>query len=205
MPRRPDLPPLTKEGLDPDPIVQFNRWHTEAAKEVPLAEAMTLATADADGFPDARMVLLKGVDAEGFRFHSNRDSIKGTQLRENPRAALVVYWREMDRQVRVRGAVEQLSDAESDEYFQTRPRERRLSAWASVQSSPLADRSELERRWAEVDDRFPGEVPRPPNWGGYLVRPQRVEFWQGVPERLHDRIVYVAAGAGAWTITRLSP
>lgn len=204
-PRRPDMPPLRREELDPDPIRQFRAWAEVAEREVPLPEAMTLATVDADGAPDARMVLLKGVDDEGFRFYTNGRSVKGAQLDAAPRAALVIYWREQDRQVRVRGAVERLGEGESDRYFASRPRDSQLGAWASEQSRPLADRDELDRRLADVERRYEGAgVERPPHWGGYLVRPEAIEFWQGQVGRLHDRFRYAREGEG-WRIERLSP
>ena len=207
MPRRPDMAPLRRGDLDPDPIAQFSAWFETAAAEAPLAEAMTLATVDADGAPDARMVLLKGWDERGFRFFSNRESSKGAQLAAAPRAALILYWRELDRQVRIRGPVEQLGEAESDEYFSSRPRESQLGAWASPQSRPLGDREELGARLHEVEERFgdEGNVGRPPHWGGYLVRPDLIEFWQGQVGRLHDRFVYRRAGDGGWAIERLAP
>jgi pyridoxamine 5'-phosphate oxidase len=201
------MDPLRREDLDPDPIAQFSAWYEAAAAEAPLTEAMTLATVDADGAPDARMVLLKGWDDRGFRFFTNRDSAKGGQLAASPRAALILYWRELDRQVRVRGEVEELGAEESDSYFASRPRESQLGAWASPQSRPLADRDELDARLAEVEDRF-GErsaVERPPHWGGYLVRPSSIEFWQGQVGRLHDRFVYRPAADGGWSIERLAP
>ena len=207
MPRRPDMAPLRRQDLDPDPIAQFGAWFEAAAAEAPLTEAMTLATVDADGAPDARMVLLKGWDERGFRFFSNRESVKGGQLEARPRAALILYWRELDRQVRIRGEVEHLGDAESDEYFATRPRESQLGAWASPQSRPLADRDELDARLAELEARWEEEtaIERPPHWGGYLVRPASIEFWQGQVGRLHDRFVYRPAVGGGWSIERLAP
>ena len=205
MPRRPDMPPLRRADLDPDPIAQFGAWFADAEREAPLAEAIALATADEAGAPDARMVLLKGYDERGFRFFTNEDSIKGRQLELRPRAALIAYWRELDRQVRVRGGVERLSAEESDAYFANRPRDSQLGAWASPQSQPLADREELDRRVAELSDRFgAGEVPRPEHWGGYLVAPLEIEFWQGQVGRLHDRFLYLRDGAG-WRIERLAP
>lgn len=205
MPRRPDIPPLSRADLAADPIAQFGTWFERASEQAPLAEAMTLATVDADGSPDARMVLLKGYDERGFRFFTNRNSVKGRQLAGRPDAALILYWRELDRQVRVRGRVEELDEAESDEYFATRPRSSQLGAWASPQSEPLADRAELDSHLEDVERRFgEGEVSRPPHWGGYLVRPSRIEFWQGQVGRLHDRFVYVREGDG-WRIERLAP
>lgn len=199
------MPPLQRSDLDPDPIAQFESWFALARKEAPLAEAITLASADDAGAPDARMVLLKGVDERGFRFFTNENSSKGRQLERRPRAALIAYWRELDRQVRVRGQVERLSAEESDEYFASRPRESQLGAWASPQSEPLADREALDAELAAVEERFEGgEVPRPEHWGGYLVAPLEIEFWQGQVGRLHDRFLYRRDGAG-WRIERLAP
>ena len=204
MPRRPDMPPLRRAALDPDPFAQFSEWLALAERELPLPEAMTLATVGGDGAPDARVVLLKGHDADGFRFFTNYDSVKGAQL-ESGRAALVLYWRELDRQVRARGAVERLPDADSDAYFATRERDSRIGAWASPQSRPIESRAELDRRVREVEERFEGaDVPRPPHWGGYLLRPMAIEFWQGQVGRLHDRFRYLRDGGG-WRIDRLAP
>ena len=199
------MPPLDRAMLAPNPIAQFAAWWELAEREVPLCDAMTLATVDAEGAPDARMVLLKGFGADGFRFFTNRESAKAEQVAAAERAALVIYWREVDRQVRVRGTVEPLSDAESDAYFATRPRESQLGAWASPQSRPLRDRAELDALLKEVTERF-GEdnVPRPPHWGGYLVRHEEVEFWQGQVARMHDRFRYTREGEG-WRIERLGP
>ena len=199
------MPALSREDLDPDPIAQFRRWYAAAEREAALPEAIALATIGEDGLPDARMVLLKGVDDRGFRFFTNRESVKGAQLEAAPGAALIAYWRELDRQVRARGAVERLSDAESDAYFASRPRDSQLGAWASPQSTPLQSRAELDRRLAEAEDRFDdGEVERPPHWGGYLLRPLAIEFWQGQVARLHDRFRYSRDGE-AWLIERLAP
>jgi pyridoxamine 5'-phosphate oxidase len=204
-PRRPDTPPLRREDLLEDPIAQFATWFERAERDVALAEAMTLATSDRDGVPDARMVLLKGFGADGFRFFSNYDSAKARQLEAAPAAALVVYWRELDRQVRARGAVERLSGPDSDAYFASRPRDAQIGAWASPQSAPLVSREELDERFGKAEARFEGdEVPRPPFWGGYLLRPQLVEFWQGQAHRLHDRFRYTRGGEG-WRIERLAP
>ena len=205
MPRRPDMPALDRGDLDLDPIVQFSAWFDYARREVELPEAMTLATVDAGGAPDARMVLLKGVDERGFRLFTNRDSNKAMQIAASPRAALVVYWRELDRQVRVRGPISELADEESDAYFASRPRDSQLGAWASPQSRPIASRTELDQHLDEVEARFADrEVPRPPYWGGYLVEPEEVEFWQGRIGRLHDRFRYTRERS-EWRIERLAP
>jgi pyridoxamine 5'-phosphate oxidase len=205
MPRRPDLPPLRRSDLRDDPAEQFAAWYEQARKEVPLPEAMALATVDADGQPDARMVLLKGFDRDGIRFFTNYESAKGAQLESGAGAALVVYWRELDRQVRVRGTVERLAPAESDAYFATRSRDSQLGAWASPQSQALESREELDDRVREAEARFgQGEVRRPAHWGGYLVRPRTIEFWQGQVGRLHDRFRYARGGDG-WAIERLAP
>lgn len=204
-PRRPDIPSLRREALADGPFEQFSAWYRDAEREVPLPEAMTLATVDADGIPDARMVLLKGHGPDGFRFFTNRASEKGRQLAARPRAALVVYWRELDRQVRARGPVQPLSDQESDAYFATRPRDSQLGAWASPQSERIESREALDRRFAELAGEYRDRaVPRPSRWGGYLVVPETIEFWQGQVGRLHDRFRYTREGP-AWRIDRLAP
>lgn len=204
-PRRPENEPLRRELLADDPIEQFGAWFEEAEAVVPLAEAMTLATVDADGAPDARMVLLKGFGSDGFRFHTNYGSAKGGQLEGSGRAALILYWRELDRQVRGRGTVRRLSEEDSDAYFATRPRDSQLAAWASPQSEPIADHDQLERRLSEVEERFAGaEVPRPEFWGGFILQPEVIEFWQGGSGRLHDRFRYLRQ-AGGWKLERLAP
>jgi pyridoxamine 5'-phosphate oxidase len=199
------MPPLHREALATDPIEQFREWFEQAEREVPLAHDMTLATVDADGAPDARMVLLKGFGSEGFRFFTNLESAKARQVRAVPHAALVVYWRELDRQVRVRGSVEELPEGESDEYFASRPRDSQIGAWASPQSRALPDRASLDARAWEAEKTFgEGGVPRPPFWGGFLVVPREVEFWQGQAARLHDRFRYRRTDAG-WGLERLAP
>jgi pyridoxamine 5'-phosphate oxidase len=199
------MPPLELDGLAPDPIEQFREWWQRAERDVPLPEAMTLATVDEEGVPDARMVLLKGFGPDGFRFFTNYESAKGVELAASPRGALVIYWRELDRQVRVRGAVERLPAEDSDAYFASRPRDSRIAAAASPQSRAI-ERVELDRRYDELDAELGGaEVPRPDYWGGYLLRPDAIEFWQGRESRMHDRFRYTLEAGGGWTIERLAP
>lgn len=200
-------PPLRESEVDADPIRQFRRWFDDAlAAGVPEANAMTLATATADGYPSARIVLLKDLNDAGFAFFTNYDGRKARELAANPRAALVFYWGGLERQVRVEGTVEQVTAAESDAYFRTRPLGSQLGARASPQSAVLPDRETLERRVAELEKEFAGrEIPRPSNWGGYRVRPEAVEFWQGRPSRLHDRLLYRRQPGGGWRIVRLAP
>lgn len=203
-PRRPDSPPLDREHLADEPLEQFAEWFEEARAVVPLAEAMTLATVDAECSPDARMVLLKGFGPRGFRFFTNYDSAKGKQLAANPRAAVVLYWRELDRQVRISGSVERLSPEESDTYFASRPRDSQIAAAISPQSMPI-EREELDRRYVELAlDLGESSPDRPEHWGGYLLRPDLIEFWQGRDSRMHDRFVYTRQAAG-WGIERLAP
>ncbi|MGH3022895.1 MAG: pyridoxamine 5'-phosphate oxidase [Gaiellaceae bacterium] len=192
--------------LLPDPFAQFDRWFEEArAAGVAMPEAMTLATADSEGRPSARTVLLKRADADGFRFFSNVESRKGRELADNPRAALVFHWaQEPRRQVTVAGGVELLPRAESEAYFRTRPPGSRLGAWASRQSTVVPDRETLERAFAEAEAEHGDDPPLPPWWGGYLLRPERFEFWQNRPNRLHDRFRYTRAG-DSWRLERLAP
>jgi pyridoxamine 5'-phosphate oxidase len=199
--------PLREEEVDPDPIRQFRVW-LEAAEKAGLREpnAMTLATCSSEGQPSARMVLLRGLDENGFAFFTGYDSRKAGELTANPRAALVFWWPALERQVRVEGSVERTSAEESDAYFRTRPRGSQLGAWASKQSEVLAGRNMLEERMSELEQTYAdGEVPRPPFWGGFRVRPVVIEFWQGQPNRLHDRIRYRRIEGGGWRIERLSP
>lgn len=190
-----------------DPVPLFERWFAEAQSlATPNPNAMTLATVDAAGWPSARIVLLRGFDARGAVFYTNRQSAKGRSIAATGRAALLFHWDELDRQIRIEGEVHEVSDAESDAYFAARPRDSRLNAWASSQSEPVASRAELERRAAEFEARYAGvEVPRPPHWGGYRVALDRLEFWQGHRFRLHDRALYVRSPDGTYRSFRLCP
>jgi pyridoxamine 5'-phosphate oxidase len=193
--------------LSPDPHAQFDTWFEEAVTAgVPDPEQMALATATLDAVPSVRMVLLKGHDQCGFVFYTNRTSRKGVELLANPRAAGVLHWKPLERQVRVEGAVTELSPDESAAYFASRPRESQVGAWASPQSQPIADRDELERSVARIEERFTseGEVPLPPFWGGFRIAATTIEFWQGRPGRLHDRVQYVF-GPHGWERRRLAP
>lgn len=197
---------LLEEHADPDPHKQFLTWMREAL-ECGVAEptAMALATASRDGVPSARFVLLKGVDDRGFVFYTNYESRKARELDSNPRASLLFYWAEMERQVRIAGVVERLSREESERYFANRPRGSQLGAWASQQSSRVPSREALEQAWAEAEQRFDGvAVPCPPFWGGYRVVAVEMEFWQGRPDRMHDRLLYRRADSG-WALSRLAP
>jgi pyridoxamine 5'-phosphate oxidase len=220
---------LERRALAPDPLAQFQYWFNQAAatqsgsrwRKIGIAlfklwqailghapadvNAMVLATATATGQPSARTVLLKGVDSRGFIFFTNYDSRKGQELAGNPKAALTFYWPELERQVCVAGAVTKLPVAESEAYFQSRPRGSQLGAWASNQSSVVEARQVLDEKWREVAARFPLQVPLPPNWGGFVLSPTRLEFWQGRASRLHDRFCYTKQNDGTWQIERLSP
>jgi pyridoxamine 5'-phosphate oxidase len=221
---------LRRTDLEAEPIAQFKKWFDQASgartsgrvrklciklyKRLLMASgaeamdltAMTLATADKQGRPSARVVLLKGVDQRGFVFYTNYDSRKGQELAQNQQSALVFYWPEQERQVCVAGEVSKLPPAESDAYFQSRPQGSRIAAWASQQSAVIRDRAALEARWKRFEAQYAGqEVPRPAFWGGYLLSPARMEFWQGRPNRLHDRFRYARQADGAWRIERLSP
>jgi pyridoxamine 5'-phosphate oxidase len=225
-----NLAGLRRSDLDADPVVQFGRWFEQAAgarasgklrgaairiyksllglgsAERIDVNAATLATADKDGRPSARIVLLKGTDARGFIFFTNYDSRKGRELVENPNASMVFYWPDQERQVCVAGQATKIPRSESETYFKSRPRGSRLAAWASRQSEVIANREVLEKQWQELQAKYPGDdVPMPPNWGGFVLAPSRIEFWQGRPSRLHDRFRYSKQADGNWLIERLSP
>ena len=190
-----------------DPWGLATSWMAEADKSEPRdPNAMALATADADGLPDVRMVLLKGFDPQGFVFYSNIESAKGLELATNPQAAIVLYWKSLNRQIRARGPVSFVSEAEADAYYDSRHPQSRLGAWASAQSRPLGSRAELEERVAAFGEKFKdGHIPRPPYWRGYRIKPITMEFWQDRPSRLHDRIVFRFGPDGTWTKQRLNP
>jgi pyridoxamine 5'-phosphate oxidase len=200
---------LTEESVANNPFTQFSTWLEEAIQAgVPEPTAMILSTADAAGVPSARVVLLKGLEEDVFRFYTNYRSHKGRDLAENPAVALTFFWPELERQVRVEGQVEKSSGPQSDAYYQSRPLGSQIGAWASEQSQPVADRQELEKTQATYEQRFAGQtqIPRPDHWGGYQVTPKLIEFWQGRPNRLHDRIVYTRRPEQAdWQIGRLAP
>lgn len=197
---------LNETAAAADPIAQFALWYEEAcAVEKPLPHAVALATSSADGQPSVRMVLLKSFDAAGFVFFSNYLSRKGRELEANDRASLLFYWGMLERQVRIEGRVTKLSARDSDDYFRTRPRGSQLSACASPQSEVVPDRAALEARYAAAAQKFGGEVERPAYWGGYRLVPGAIEFWQGRPDRLHDRLLYRGAADGRWHIERLAP
>jgi pyridoxamine 5'-phosphate oxidase len=198
--------PLREADVDADPLAQLERWLTEATDAgAPMPEAIALATATPDGLPSARMVLLKGFDERGFVFYTGYGSRKGRELADNPRAALLAYWHELGRQVRIEGTVEALAREDSERYFAGRPRGSQLAAWASEQSRPVPGREHLEQRFEEARARFAGgEVPLPAAWGGYRLRPESIELWQHRADRLHDRLRYRRAGEG-WVLERLAP
>jgi pyridoxamine 5'-phosphate oxidase len=220
---------LDRAGLDANPIAQFESWFRDATgdqaqsrwRKIGIAlyklwsavlnhrpadiNAMTLATVDQSGKPSTRTVLLKSVDERGFIFFTNYDSRKGRELAENPNAALTFFWSDLERQVCVAGMVTKLPVAESENYFKSRPRGSRLAAWASEQSQPVPDRAALEAKWRELEKKYPNDIPLPPDWGGYILKPERIEFWQGRPSRLHDRFSYTRQADGSWKLERLAP
>jgi pyridoxamine 5'-phosphate oxidase len=198
---------LHESDADPDPVKQFCKWFDEAlAADLYEPNAMTLATATHDGRPSARVVLLKGYDKEGFIFYTNYEGRKAQELDENPYCALVFYWGELERQVRIEGRTSRVSEEDSDAYYESRPRGSRLGAWTSAQSRPVEDRNTLEKRLRDLEAKYEGrEIPRPSFWGGYRVEPEAIEFWQGRENRLHDRLLYRLSDSGGWRIERLQP
>jgi pyridoxamine 5'-phosphate oxidase len=201
------LQSLLESAVATNPIEQFTRWWDEAIKSnIDEVNAMTLATASANGIPSARIVLLKGYDQNGFVFFTNYSSSKGRQLDENPHAALVFFWKELERQVRIEGIIEKIAANDSDEYFHSRPVGSQIGAWASPQSTVIANREVIEQRVNNYQQQFSsGPIPRPEHWGGYLLKPHSLEFWQGRSSRLHDRILYTFLPNNSWQITRLAP
>ncbi|BAZ52450.1 pyridoxal 5'-phosphate synthase [Nostoc sp. NIES-4103] len=198
---------LSETEINSNPFIQFKKWFDQALKaQLPEPNAMTLATAMPDGKPSARMVLLKDFDERGFVFFTNYNSRKGQELAENPQASLVFWWAELERQVRISGHVEKVSEIESDQYFESRPAKSRLGAWVSNQSEVIESREVLEQRMQEFQSKYENqEIPRPPHWGGLRVIPAEIEFWQGRSSRLHDRLLYTHSIDGSWKIERLSP
>lgn len=198
---------LDEKDVSPDPLNQFEKWWQEVLdSKIDEPNAMTLATSDTKGIPSARIVLLKGIEDGGFIFYTNYESQKGTELKANPNACLVFFWKELERQVRIQGIVEKTSATASNEYYNSRPEGSRIGAWASPQSSVIKSREVLEENVTAVQKRFSGTtIERPEHWGGYTVKPFLIEFWQGRPSRLHDRIQYTKEANGNWKIERLAP
>ena len=201
------LQQLNRDDVSENAMHQFDHWWQDALNsKIEEVNAMTLATASVDGLPAARIVLLKGFHADGFQFYTNYESFKGRQLSENPRACLVFFWKELERQIRITGLVEKLGEKESEEYFRTRPEGSRIGAWASPQSTVIESNDWLIQQANNFEKKFSdSEIPKPPHWGGFLVRPVTIEFWQGRPNRLHDRLLYTLQGNGQWIIERLAP
>jgi pyridoxamine 5'-phosphate oxidase len=199
------LQTLLEADMATDPFMQFGKWWEEAINSsIDEVNAMTLATADKNNMPSARIVLLKGYDKNGFVFFTNYQSHKGEQLLQNPNACLVFFWKELERQIRITGKVEKISSEESDAYFTSRPAGSRIGAWASPQSSVIANRTVIEEKTKALEQQFGDNIPRPPHWGGYIVKPIQIEFWQGRASRLHDRMQYTLQ-KGSWVIERLAP
>ena len=197
---------LDEKDVDANPVQQFLRWWNEAVEsKVEEVNAMTLATSTKNGKPSARIVLLKGFDERGFTFFTNYQSHKGKEILENPFAALIFFWKEIERQVRIEGAVEKVSAEESDAYFFSRPEGSRIGAWASPQSNIITNRKLLENNVEKISLQFKNSIPRPPHWGGYRVMPELIEFWQGRSNRLHDRLQYTKTFNGSWKVDRLAP
>jgi pyridoxamine 5'-phosphate oxidase len=217
---------LRRADLDANPMAQFNSWFAQASaggrwRKIGIAlfklwhailghspadvNAMALATVDKSGRPSTRTVLLKGMDERGFIFFTNYDSRKGLELAENPNAAMTFYWPDLERQICVAGSVVKIPREESEAYFKSRPRGSRLATWASNQRDVVADRAALDAKWNAMAAKFPGDVPLPPNWGGYVLKPERIEFWQGRPSRLHDRFCYTRQPDNSWKLERLAP
>jgi pyridoxamine 5'-phosphate oxidase len=197
---------LDEKDVARDPVVQFARWFQEALNSgFTEPNAMSVATADPQGRPSARILLLKGYDSRGFVFFTNYESRKGRELAQNPYASLLFHWVELERQVRIEGRVEKVAPEESDEYYRSRPLGSRVGAWASPQSRVLADRAALEHKLGQLAEQLGEDPPRPPHWGGYRLVPESLEFWQGRPSRLHDRVRYTLVSAGSWKIERLAP
>ena len=198
---------LSENDVDANAIKQFEKWWVEAVNsKIDEVNAMTLATASADGLPSARIVLLKEFNEKGFVFFTNYESFKAQQLAENPKACLVFFWKELERQIRITGLIEKLNGKQSDDYFQSRPETSRIGAWASPQSRVIESRLWLDEQFNELVNKMEGTaIPRPPHWGGYVVKPVVIEFWQGRPSRLHDRIQYTLEESGEWKIERLAP
>lgn len=198
---------LSEKDVDASPIKQFAKWWEEAVdSRIDEVNAMTLATASVDGLPSARIVLLKEFNEKGFIFFSNYESYKAQQMAENPKACLVFFWKELERQVRITGLIEKIDGDKSDEYFHSRPESSRIGTWASPQSRVIENRYWLDNKFNELVNKMEGtHIPRPPHWGGYIVKPVVIEFWQGRPSRLHDRIQYTLEENGSWKIERLAP